>query len=107
MVPFRGYWRQKNISTEEIANPASNAADKTSVNGKLKSKIMLNESLKMSRTIILRPPREVTASNNIVENEPDYGPRNVVDSRSRWDRTGTIEDDGEVNVLDNRIRPFK
>ena len=59
-----------------------------------------------SLTIILRPPREVATSDHIVEKKADNRPRDVVNSRSWRNRASSVENDGEVNVLDDGIWPL-
>lgn len=46
--------------------------------------------------IILGPPREVAAADDILEDEPDDTPRNIVDGTGRRDVTRSREDDGEA-----------
>lgn len=59
------------------------------------------------RTVVLCPPGKVTSPDDIIENKPDDGPGDVVDSTGQWDETGAAEDDGEVDVFDDRVGPFE
>ena len=45
----------------------------------------------------------MTATDNIVEDESDDGPRDVVDSRGRGDSSGSGEDDGEAKDRDKNM----
>lgn len=49
----------------------------------------------------------MTATDDVVEDKPDDGPGHVVEGGGGWDETGTAEDDGEVDVLDERVRPLE
>ena len=62
---------------------------------------------KGQRTIVLCPPRKVTSANDIIENESDDRPGDVVDGAGRGNETGAAEDDGEVDVFDERVGPFE
>ena len=46
--------------------------------------------------VVLGPPGEVTATDNIVENESDDGPGDVVDGSGRRNVASSIEDDREA-----------
>ena len=46
--------------------------------------------------IVLGPPGEMTATDDILEDEPNNRPGNIIDGSGRWDGTGTREDDGEA-----------
>ena len=59
------------------------------------------------RTIVLCPPRKVTSANDIIENESDDRPGDVVDGAGRGNETGAAEDDGEVDVFEERVRPLE
>ena len=50
-------------------------------------------------TIVFRPPGEVTAADDVVEDEPDDTPRHVVRWSSRRDVTRASEHDRPVDVL--------
>ena len=58
-------------------------------------------------TVVLGPPGEVTAANDIVEDKPDDRPGHVVERGRGRDETGAAEDDGEVDVFDERVGPFE
>lgn len=60
----------------------------------------------MLLTVILRPPGEMTPTDNIVEDETNNGPGNVVHSTRRWNSPCTTEDDREVDVFDRGVRPL-
>ena len=62
---------------------------------------------KGKRTIVLCPPRKVTSANDIIENESDDRPGDVVDGAGRGNETGAAEDDGEVDVFEERVRPLE
>ena len=47
--------------------------------------------------VVLGPPREVTAADDVLEDEASDGPRNVVDSAGGMNQAGTGEDDGEAS----------
>jgi len=53
--------------------------------------------------IVLAPPGEMTSPNNVLEDESDKRPGYVVDRGRGRDGTGTREDDGEVDVLEDGI----
>lgn len=55
------------------------------------------------RTVVLGPPGKVTATNDVVEEEPDDRPGNVVGRGRGRDETGATEDDGPVDVLEDRV----
>ena len=58
-------------------------------------------------TVILRPPREVTTADDVVEEEADEAPGDVVGG-CRWrDETRSAKDDGEVNVTDEAALPLQ
>ena len=126
----------KKIRIAETATPASKAADKTSMTCMRKRQFHLdmekhgkhetqnNETTefqkqkqkrgvrqergkKGKRTIVLCPPRKVTSANDIIENESDDRPGDVVDGAGRGNETGAAEDDGEVDVFDERVGPFE
>jgi len=46
--------------------------------------------------VVLGPPREVTAADDVLEDEASDGPRDVVDSTGRGNQAGTGEDNGEA-----------
>ena len=58
-------------------------------------------------TVVLCPPGEVTAANDIVEDKPDDRPGHVVERGRGRDETGAAEDDGEVDVFEERVRPLE
>ena len=58
-------------------------------------------------TVVLCPPGEVTAANDIDEDKPDDRPGHVVERGRGRDEAGTAEDDGEVHVFHERVRPFE
>ena len=49
----------------------------------------------------------MTATDDIVEDESDDRPGDVVDGAGRGNETGAAEDDGEVDVFDERVGPFE
>ena len=54
-------------------------------------------------TVVLCPPGEVAAADNIVKYKADNRPGNVVRG-CRWrDKTGSAEDDGPVDVLQDSV----
>ena len=58
-------------------------------------------------TVVLRPPGEVTAADDVVEDERDDRPGDVVDRARGRDVADAGEDDGEVDVLDDAVRPLE
>ncbi len=84
-----------------IATPESRAAERTSVMNVSYpdcNSIMKRKGL----TIVLRPPREIAPTNNVLEDKSDNRPRDVVD-RGRWRNCARArEDDGETVI--NNIR---
>ena len=48
------------------------------------------------RTVVLRPPGEVAPPDDILENETDDRPRDVVLSGRRRNETSSIEDDRDA-----------
>ena len=46
-------------------------------------------------------------ADDVVEEETDQGPWHVVESRRRRDETSAGQDDGEVDVFDERVGPFE
>lgn len=63
--------------------------------------------MKEGRTVVFCPPSKITSSNDVVEHKPDDRPGDVVDSAGGWDETGAAEDDGEIDVFDDRVGPFE
>ena len=59
------------------------------------------------RTVVLGPPREVAAADDVVEDEPDDRRRHVVGRRRGRDEARPAEDDGEVDVFEERVRPLE
>ena len=49
----------------------------------------------------------MTPPDNILEDESNDGPGNIVDSRCRRDETGSVEDDGPVDITEEAVRPFQ
>ena len=88
--------------TAAIATPPSNAADSTSVHS---TSVEAKEFERKTLTVVLRPPGEVAPPNEIIEDESDKSPRDVVDPRGWGYETGTVEDDGEVDVAERRAGP--
>lgn len=105
MLPLRGYCRQKKMRTMPIAYPASRPADSTSgATHREEAHISTSAPQHCStdgRTVVLRPPAEVAAADDEVEDEPDEDPRDVVERRRGRDEAGPGEDDGEVEVLED------
>ena len=58
-------------------------------------------------TVVLRPPGEVAAADDVVEDERDDRPGDVVDRTRGRDVADAREDDGEVDVLDDAVRPLE
>src|SRR5262249_49327214 len=54
--------------------------------------------------IIPHPPPEMVPPHNIVEDEPRYGPRGVVEPCRGRDRTDAGEEDGDVDVAEEGKR---
>ena len=48
--------------------------------------------------VVLGPPREMTPADNVLEDESNDGPGNVVDRARRGDITSTGEDYGEAEI---------
>ena len=46
--------------------------------------------------VVFCPPREVTPANDVLEDEPDYGPRDVIDGTGGRDSASSGEDNGEA-----------
>ena len=57
--------------------------------------------------VVLGPPGEVTPADDILEQEADDGPGNVVDGAGGGDGTSSVEDDGEVDVAEPAVGPFQ
>jgi hypothetical protein len=53
-------------------------------------------------TVILQPPFQVATTDDVVEQEADEYPRDVVQRCRRWHIAGTIEHDREVEVPKKR-----
>jgi hypothetical protein len=113
IVPSRGYCRQKKIKMMLTARPESRAADRTSGKNEKGGScqqalhIKYNVHSKTKRTIVLRPPREVSPPNHILEDKPDNRPGDVVLSRCGRDVTRTGEDQGEVEVTHPGVGPLE
>lgn len=45
-------------------------------------------------------------ADDVVENEADDSPRNVIECSCGWDKGGAVEYDREVDVVENRIWPL-
>jgi len=56
--------------------------------------------------VVLRPPREVTPANDVLEDKPDDRPGRVVDSGGGGYETSTTEDDGEVDEAYPGVGPL-
>lgn len=95
MLPFCGYCRMKKMRTAETATPESSAAERTSVK-RGRWSACVEEEGRGARTVVLRPPREMTPPDDILEDEADDGPGDVVVGVGRGDETGAGEDDGEA-----------
>lgn len=106
MVPFRGNWRAKKMITAEIATPESRAADRTStMEVDDVSRRTFEGGDERERTVVLRPPAEMTAAHNELEDECYDGPGYVVHCRRGRDRACALEDEREVEVADRRVGP--
>jgi hypothetical protein len=46
--------------------------------------------------VVFRPPREVAPANDVLEDEPDDGPGDVIDGTGGGDGASSGEDDGEA-----------
>ena len=46
--------------------------------------------------VVLGPPREMTATNDVLEDEADDRPRDVVDRKCRWHVSSASENNGEA-----------
>lgn len=57
--------------------------------------------------VVLGPPREMTPADNVLEDESNDGPGNVVDGARRGDVTSTREDYGEVKVAQPAVRELQ
>lgn len=49
----------------------------------------------------------MTPPDNILEDESNDGPGDVVDSRCGGDETGSVEDNGPVDITEEAVRPFQ
>ena len=49
----------------------------------------------------------MATTDDIVEDEPDERPGHVVERGRGRDEAGAVEDDGEVDVLEERVRPLE
>ena len=49
----------------------------------------------------------MAAADDVVEDEPDDRPRHVVGRRRGRDEARPAEDDGEVDVFEERVRPLE
>ena len=59
-----------------------------------------HEKGRLRRTVILRPPREVAASDEEVEDEADDAPADVVERGRRGQVSSATKDDRPVDVLE-------
>jgi len=53
--------------------------------------------------VVLGPPREVTTSDDVLEDETNNSPWDVVDGTGRGDGASSAEDDGEVDVAHEAV----
>ena len=82
----------------EIARPESKPADSTS---KLHHYISICQGGRNEgeeRTVVLCPPGEVAAADDVVEDKADNAPGDVVRGRRGWDETRAAENDREIDV---------
>ena len=49
----------------------------------------------------------MATADDIVEDEPDDRPGHVVERGRGRDEAGAVEDDGEIDVLEERVRPLE
>lgn len=101
MVPFLGKNRQKKMITTETATPASSPADNTS--GCPRQSRMKNVIWNVARTVVLRPPCEVTTADNVVEDKPSNAPGHVVRRCCRGNETSSAEYDRPVDVTNESV----
>lgn len=80
----------------DMATPESNPADRTSGYTVSITSMHGFDTL----TVVLRQPREVTTTDDIVEDEANNRPRHVVDGGCRRDRPSTTEDYREIDIFD-------
>ena len=52
--------------------------------------------------VVFGPPGEVSATNNVLENEPNETPRDIVDCGGGRDGAGSAEDDRETRGLEGK-----
>ena len=103
-----GYCRMKKMRIADTATPESSAADRTSkIAMRCKPYILYILSARQVRTVVLSPPREVTPTDDVVEDESDDRPRDVVEGRRWRDETRAAEDDREVDVFHEGVRPLE
>jgi hypothetical protein len=50
-------------------------------------------------TIVLCPLAKVSSSDNVLEDESNDSPRHIVDGGGGRNETGSVEDDGHVDIL--------
>ena len=103
MVPFFGNNRQKKMMIVEMASPESRPAEVTSGERTSVSDLQVVMGIQ-GRTVVLRPPGEVPAADDVVEDEADDTPRDVVRRRCGRNETGASEDNGPVDVTDEGAR---
>ena len=65
------------------------------------------ERIERRLTVVLRPPGEVTPADNIVEDEPNDRPGHVVHRSRGRNGTSAAEDDGEIEIFDQRVGPLE
>jgi len=97
IVPFWGYWRQKKIKMMDTAKPESRAAERTSDKRSVSKKG--NTIPGGPLTIVLRPPREMSTPDNILENESNNCPWDVVQRTGWGNGPHTTEDNGEAALV--------
>jgi len=53
----------------------------------------LGKILEWDRTVIFGPPGEMSPANDVLKDEPDDTPGDIIDSVGRWDRIRPSKDD--------------
>jgi hypothetical protein len=104
IVPFLGYWRQKKIKMMDMAKPESIAAERTSDIGSVSAKSDTRPGGPL--TIVLRPPREMPTPDNILENESNNCPWDIVQRTGWGNGPHAAKDNGKAALVWPREKCF-
>ena len=59
-----------------------------------------DQVLQKAPTVVLQPPEDVAATDDVVEQEANEHPRHVVEWRRRWNGGGGTKYEWEVDILE-------